>query len=517
MEIDQKNTKKWLNDTTLFFIFLIVIIFIVSIIGDVFNWEASYIVRNEVTGVLDSKLVSVESLFSREGIRYIIGSVVSNFINFKPLAIFLFVMIGIGFAEKTGLFAVTFESWTKKINKFWLTFIVVLISILSNIIGEVAFTLLIPISAILFLVNNRNPIAAIFASYVGITAGTGINFIASQLKFDSTNNFLVGAKIIEPTYTMGYNSGFIFEIVGTILLAFLITIITEKLIVKKLAKYKVEEVLTEDDEEISKSKKRKALILCLIVTLILFIFFIYMLIPTGAPLSGLLLDYEQKGDLARIFSPNSYVAEGLSFIILAILILCGWIYGSITGTLKNSKGTFNHLYNSLNNLGGVLMLLFVGSQLIALFQKTNLGLVTTIHMSNFIENLNISGLPLILIFFVLLVIVNIIDPSSINKISILSPIVVPEFMKSNITPEFLQMVYKLGETTSDIITPMFPYFVVLLGVILIYSKKNDSIRIRDVYKILLPYFLLITLFWIVFIVCWYVINVPISQGILPTL
>ncbi|MDD3995894.1 MAG: AbgT family transporter, partial [Bacilli bacterium] len=134
-KIDKK--KSWFNNAIIFFVFAIIIVFVLSILGSLLNWEGTYLVNNAITGNLESKLVSVESLFSREGIRYIVGNVVSNFINFKPLAMFLFIMIGIGFAEKTGLFSYLFQSWTKKINKFWLTFIVVLLSILSNLIGEV--------------------------------------------------------------------------------------------------------------------------------------------------------------------------------------------------------------------------------------------------------------------------------------------------------------------------------------------------------------------------------------------
>ena len=516
MEETQVNkSKNWLNNAILFFVVFIIFIFILSVIGSLLNWEGSYLVKNAVTGSLESKLVSAESLFSREGIRYIIGNVVSNFINFKPLAMFLFIMIGIGFAEKTGLFTAAFESWSKKINKFWLTFIVVLISILSNVIGEIAFTLIIPISAILFLANNRNPIVAIFASYVGITVGTGINFIVNQLSFDSLNNILIGAKLIDSTYKMNMSTNIIFGIVGTISLTFLITYITEKYTAKKLSKYKIEEVLP--DEEIPNNKKKKALRLSLLVTIILISFFIYMLIPTGSPLSGLLLDYDKKDLYGRIFSSNSYVAEGLSFIILAMMLICGWIYGSITGTLKNKKGTPNYLYNSLGNLGGVLILLFFASQLIALFEKSNIGTVATIWIANLVESLNISGLPLILLFFILVVLVNIIDPTSITKLAILGPIATPEFMKANVSPEFMQAVLKLGETVSDIITPLFPYFIVFLGVITIYTKKNESIRIRDIYKLLFPYFLLITVFWALFILCWYIINIPIGPGVLPTL
>lgn len=514
-EVQNNKNKKWFNNTIFFFIVLIAFTFILSIVGSALNWEGTYLIKNNITGALDSKLVSVESLFSREGIRYMIGNVVSNFINFKPLAMFLFTMIGIGFAEKTGLFSAIFESWQKRINKFWLTFIVVLISILSNIIGEVAFTLIIPISAILFLINNRNPMVAIIASFVGITAGSGISFITSQVDFDTLNNILIGAQLIDPTYKINLNGNLFFEIVGTIGLAFLITYITEKFTVKRLAKYKVDEILSE--EEIPKKKKRRALLYCSIVSILLVAFFIYMLIPTGAPLSGLLLDYDVKDNIARIFSPNSYVAEGLSFIMLTILLLCGWIYGTITGTLKSYKGLPNYLYNSLNNIGGVLILLFLASQLIALFQKSNIGTVFTIWIADFIESLNFSAIPLLFIFFILVLLVNILEPSALVKTSILGPILTPEFMKANVTPEFLQIVYKLGGSVSDIITPLFPYFIVFLGMILIYGKKNDELKIKEVYKELVPYFIGITLFWMIFILCWYIINIPTGPGIYPTL
>jgi aminobenzoyl-glutamate transport protein len=90
-------------------------------------------------------------------------------------------------------------------------------------------------------------------------------------------------------------------------------------------------------------------------------------------------------------------------------------------------------------------------------------------------------------------------------------------MKSNVSPEFMNVVYKLSETVSDIITPLFPYFIVFLGVILIYTKKNETIKIKEIYKLLFPYFALITIFWLIFILCWFIINVPIGVGVYPSL
>ena len=153
---DVKVRRSWLNNTVLFLMSLILLVVILSVVGYAFNWQGTYSKLNIVTGITENYLVSVESLFSREGARYLIGNVLSTFMSFTPLVMFLFSMIGIGFAEKTGLFKALFASKKKKISKFWLSFIIALISIMSTVIGDIGFVLIIPLSAIIFLSNNRN-------------------------------------------------------------------------------------------------------------------------------------------------------------------------------------------------------------------------------------------------------------------------------------------------------------------------------------------------------------------------
>ena len=509
-----KEKKGWLNNAIIFFMFLIALVVIFSVIGSLLNWQGTYSKLNMITGKTENYLVSVESLFSREGARYVVGNVLSTFMSFTPLVMFLFTMIGIGFAEKTGLFSAIFSSNKRKVRKYWLSFFIAFISIISTIVGDIGFVLIIPLAAIIFLANNRNPIIGIITSFVGMTAGYGINLIVSQIDFNLYKITNLSAVLIDETYKVGINGNLIFGIVCTILLSLLIAFITEKYTVKKAKKYKIDDFI---DEEPLTTDAKKGLRYASIFAGLSLIFFIYMLIPFGAPLSGLLLDYSETTFYGRVFSSNSYVIQGLAFMICTTLIICGWIYGRTAKTLKTKNDFSNYLYSSLNNIGSILILFFFASQLIALFKKTNLGTVFTINVIEVLKGINFSGIMLIVVYFILVAVVNLFQTTSSTKWAILAPSLVPLFMKSNISPEFTQAIFKAGDSITNTISPFFPYFVVLIGMLQIYNKQEEAIGIKYTYKLLLPYTIAILIFWIVLIVCWYIINLPIGIGVYPTL
>lgn len=512
--MEKKKKRSWLNNTILFLMTLIVCVIVLSVIGSLLNWQGTYQRLNIITGELESTLVSVESLFSREGARYLIGNVLSTFMSFTPLVMFLFSMLGIGFAEKTGLFRAIFTRKKKRINKFWLSFFVALISIMSTVIGDIGFVVVIPLAAIIFLANNRNPIIGIIASFAAMTAGYGINVIVTQMDFNLFETTLLSARILDKTYNMELGGNIIFSGVCTILLSFLIAFITEKFTVKKAKKYRVDEII--EELPITRREKR-GLLYAGIVALLSFLFFIYMLIPFGTPLAGLLLDYAETSFYGRVFSGNSYVIQGLSFMICITLIICGWIYGTISNTIKTKNDFTTYLYDSLNNIGSILVLFFFAAELIALFKKTNIGIVLTIKVVELMEMLNFSGFLLIILLLILVAIVNIFQTSAVVKWQILSPTIVPLFMKANISPEFTQAIFRAGDSVTNMISPFFPYFVVLIGMLQVYNKQEEAIKVGYTYKLLLPYFIGVFIFWLVMFMCWYIINLPIGSGVYPVL
>lgn len=509
----KKEKRSWLNNAVMFFMILIILVFILSIIGSVFNWQGTYSKLNVVTGNVENQLVSVESLFSREGARYIIGNVLTTFMSFTPLVMFLFTMIGVGFAEKTGLFKAIFKS-KKKVKKFWLSFIVALVSIVSTVIGDIGFVFIIPLSAIVFLINNRNPIIGIIASFSAMTAGYGINMIITQMDYNLYSITNLSAKLIDKSYNVGINGNIIFTAVCTILLSLLIAFITEKYTVKKAKKYKIDEMI--EDDELSSDAKR-GLKYSILVALLSLLFFIYMLIPFGTPLAGLLLDYSETTFYGRVFSGNSYVIQGLAFMLCVTLILCGWIYGRTAHTLKTKNDFSTYLYDSLNNIGSILVFFFFASQLIALFKKTNIGVVFTIKIIDILEKVEFTGFLLMIAFFILVAFVNIFQTSAVLKWSVLAPSIVPLFMRQNISPEFAQAIFRVADSTTNIISPFFPYFIVLIGMLQIYNKNEEAIGIKYTYKLLLPYALGIFIFFILLLICTYIINLPIGVGVYPVL
>ena len=509
-----KERKSWFNNAILFMITLIILTIVLSVIGSLLNWEGTYSKINTVTGNAENYLVTVESLFGREGARYMIGNVLSTFMNFTPLVMFLFSMIGVGFAEKTGLFRALFANRKIKLSKFALSFVIALISILSTVVGDIGFVIVIPLSAIIFLANNRNPIIGIIASFAAMSAGYGINVMVTQMDFNLFELTNLSAQLIDKTYTVNIDGNLIFTAVSSILLAFLIAFITEKFTVKKAKKYRIDEIL--DDEPLSKSGK-KGLRFAAIFALISLLFFIYMLIPFGTPLAGLLLDYAETTFYGRVFSSNSYVIQGLSFMICTTLIICGWIYGKFAKTLKTKNDFSTYLYDSLNNIGSILVLFFFAAELIALLKKTNLGTVFTIKIINLIDSLGFTGIPLVLLFFVLVAVINIFQTTAVTKWSVLSPSIVPMFMKSNLSPEFAQLVFRLGDSVTNIISPVFPYFVVLIGMLQVYNKQEEAIGIKYTYRLLIPYLIGIFVFWVIVLICWYMLNVPIGSGVYPVL
>jgi len=511
---EHKIKRSWLNNTILFLMTLIVCVIVLSVVGSLLNWQGTYSRLNVITGELESTLVSVESLFSREGARYLIGNVLSTFMSFTPLVMFLFSMLGIGFAEKTGLFKAIFTKKKKRVNKFWLSFMVALIPIMSTVIGDIGFVVIIPLAAIIFLANNRNPIIGIIASFAAMTAGYGVNIIVTQMDFNLFETTLLSSRLLDRTYNMEMSGNIIFGGICTILLSFLIAFITEKFTVKKAQKYRVDEIV--EDLPLTKREK-KGLLYAGVVALLSLLFFIYMLIPFGTPLAGLLLDYAETSFYGRVFSGNSYVIQGLSFMICVTLIICGWIYGTISKTIKTKNDFTTYLYDSLNNIGSILVLFFFAAELIALFKKTNIGTVFTIKIVELMESLQFSGFLLIVLLFILVAIVNIFQTSAVLKWQILSPTIVPLFMKANISPEFTQAIFRAGDSVTNMISPFFPYFVVLIGMLQVYNKQEETIKVGYTYKLLLPYFIGVFIFWLIMFICAYIINLPIGVGVYPVL
>ena len=336
--------KKFLNNSVFFFIFSTLLVIIISGIGHLLDWQATYTRINPVTGNLEKVVVAIENLFSGDGLRYIMGNAINNFVSFAPLGMLIISLIGIGVAYKSGLLPVLFNILGKRFSRFWLTFTIALLGIISSFGGEIGYVLLIPLAGIFYLVNRRNPIVGVTVAFVSIASGYGINFIATNLDYSLIAYTQLAGVLIDENFVITVFGNIYFNIVSTLILAFFITYLTEKIVIPRIPKYKYDDDVIIEEIVIAKKEKR-GLVLAGVAFILITTIFIYMIIP-NLPFSGVLLDNAEKTYLGKLFGSASYFSQGLIYIIALLLVIMGALYGLGARTVKTASQFSNILYDS---------------------------------------------------------------------------------------------------------------------------------------------------------------------------
>ncbi len=253
------------------FLILTIIVMVISSLGNLLNLEAHYSTVNSVTGDLNTQVVTINNLFNRTGLQYLISNMLSNFINFAPLGNIIIGLLGVGVAYKSGFLNSLFKMISKKVPRKTLTFIVVLLGVIASSVSEVGYVILIPLSAILFMNLGRHPSAGICASFAGITFGYGAGVVVNYIDSVLYNYSSSATSILDANYTVSLSGNLFFMLVSTVLIAYLGTFITERYIIPKLGKY------TFDEEEpsphdIVTSKEKKGVIISLLCSLYSYVF-----------------------------------------------------------------------------------------------------------------------------------------------------------------------------------------------------------------------------------------------------
>lgn len=511
------NTKKLKRSShpVMFFIYMSLLVVVISGIANALNFQVTYDKLTTIAGEVESTTVAVNSLLSLDGIKFLMTSAYDNLVSFVPFGSLLIAAIAFGIALKSGFLKTICNKINKSIPKFIVVFVYSLICIIASIDSNVGYVLLLPLGAVLFMSMNRNPIGGLALGFASIAAGHGAGLFITSLDYNLTSYTEASAKLLDGDYTILQSGNLIFIIVATLFIAAICTFITEKIVSRKLGRNQIEE---EEEYVLEESKEKKGLIAALIATIVCLIPIILMIIPVkGDNFLGLLLDKSQEVYSKMLFSSDALLMTNLVGIVSFIFALQGFVFGVVTGTIKRIRDMVNFSTDYLKSIGGIFVLIFFAAQLNALVTESNLGIVVTGALSNVISSSDFSFIPLILLIFVFSMAANILLPGSIAKWSILAPNIMPAVMKANVSPEFAQAVFRAGESITNVITPLFTYFVIFIGFIEVFTKNKNDFSIRGCYKVILPYFLGIALIWLIMIVCWYIIGLPIGPGVYPAI
>ncbi len=524
-----KLKKFYLHPVSTFMVMTIAVI-ILSWILSLLQTQATYSVVNVNTKDLEPTLVTIENLLSFDGLKYIISNASRNFLSFAPLGTLLLALIGLTISEASGFIETLTKRYLSKIPKGTFTFIIIFIATISSLINEVGYAILIPAVALIYFINNRNPILGIITAFCGVAFSYGVSIFVGSTEIALMNYTKSASLLVDENTHIALTSNLIFIIVASIILSIIGTIVIEKIIAPRIGKYKRDDefakteqyvTINSDEEEqiqLEKDKyEKKGLRIALITTIILILVFIYSLIP-NLPFSGLLLDMKENVYLYQLFGENTYFQDGFTFIVSLIFIIAGTSYGFASKSIKSYKQLIENAGKKFSSVGSVIILMFVASQFIAIFRKSNVGLVITSWLATLLKSMNLTGIPLILISLLLIGISNIFLTSPASKWMIFSPVVVPMFMQSNISPQFAQIVMRAADSMTKGFTPLLASFVIYIGFLNIYNlKKEKPITIRKSLQMITPYFLIIAATWILLIIGWYLIGLPIGPGVGPTL
>lgn len=483
------------NPATLFIIFTFVTI-LISGICSYFNVSVTFDSIDAASGEIVEKNVAIVNLMSANGLRHMVTTIVSNFTSFFPLGTVFTIIVGVGVADGSGFLAAALRRVATSTPKALVSAVVIFLGIMSNIASSTGYVVLVPLGAILFMAFKRHPIAGLAAAFAGVSGGW-----AANLLIGSNDPLLAGmttqaANILDPNYVVSPLSNWYAMMVSTLLLTVLGTIVTDKLVEPRLGVYEPEEaMLVQNIGDNEKRGMKFAGIFSLVYVVIMLILVL--------PKNGILRNPETGGVMSSPFM------SGIIFFMMLLFLLSGLGYGIGAGTIKNDKDVIKMMVKSIEGLSGFLVLIFFAAQFTAFFNYSNLGTVLSVSGANFLEKIGFVGLPLIICFIVLTAFINLFIAVDSAKWAMMAPIFVPMFMRLGISPELTQFAYRIGDSSTNIIAPLMPFFVLTVAFFQKYDKKAG---IGTVISTMVPYSLVFLVGWIVMFVIWYLLGLPPGPG-----
>ncbi|MFW5657935.1 MAG: AbgT family transporter [Bacteroidota bacterium] len=474
------------HPATLFALFALLVI-ILSGVTSLFNLS----VRHPGTG----EIIEPVNLMSIEGLHMILTGMVTNFTGFAPLGVVLVAMLGIGIAEGTGFIGTALRLMVLKSPKKILTFVIVLTGILSNTASEVGYVLLIPLGAIIFIAVNRHPITGMAAAFAGVSGGYSANLLLGTIDPLLAGLSQEAAQIIDPSYLVNPACNYYFMFVSTFFIAAAGTWVTEKIVSPRMGEYH-DDSQKEEIKGLSPEEKRG-----LKYAFVAFIGLAIILLAGTVPGNGFLRDPE-TGSLL-----HSPFMQGIVTIIFLAAGLLGIAYGIGAGSIKNDADVMKGMAKSMETLAMYIVLVFFAAQFVAYFKWTNLGLIFAIEGANMLKASGLGPIPLLLAFILLTAFINMFMGSASAKWTVMAPVFIPMFMLVGIAPELTQVVYRIGDSVTNIISPMMSYFALIVAFIQKYDKNAG---IGTVIATMLPYTFVFLIVWSILLITWMLIGIPVG-------
>ena len=474
---------------------------IMALLVVVMSWVASLFsisVIHPGTG----ETIAPANLMSIEGLHWILLNMVTNFTGFAPLGTVLVSLLGIGVAEATGLMSSGLRLLVIKAPDRLLTFVIVFAGVLSNMASEIGYVVLVPMGGIIFLAVGRHPIAGLAAAFAGVSGGYSANLLLGTIDpllagISTEAVQILGGEFAN--YEVNPASNYYFMFVSTFFIAAAGTWVTEKIVIPNLGQYKGD-AKREELKDLT-ALERRGLRWALISIVIMGAIIAWGVIPTD----GFLRSLETPDFLKSVF------LKGIVAFIFIGGSVSGIAYGIGAKTIKSDADVMNGMGKSMETLGLYIVLVFFAAQFVEFFKWTNLGLITAVKGAAFLQSAGFDEQPILLMisFIIIAGLMNLFMGSASAKWAIMAPVFIPMFVLLGYSPEFTQVVYRIGDSVTNIISPMMSYFALIIAFVQKYDKKAG---LGTLISTMMPYTFVFFIVWSILLIIWIIFEIPVGPG-----
>lgn len=460
---------------------------ILSWLATTMSWQ----VHSELTGTLIT-----QNLLSSDGIWWLLSNMVNNFIKFPPLAIVLVGMLGIGLAERSGFLPALLRRSILLVPQSLLTPATIFLGIMSSMALDAGYVVLPPIAAALYIAAGRSPLTGIAAVFAGISAGFSANLLITALDPLLSGLTQTAAQILVADYQVAVTANWWFMLASTILLTLVGWAVTAWFVEPRVGS---DHDLVSDNEQVlnlEDSIEKKGLVHALLATGIALIITALLITVPGAPLYG-------------AGSHFSRWIEATVPLLFILFFVPGIVFGLSTGKIKNDKDVVKMLGDTIAHLAPYIVMAFFAAQFIECFKYTGLGKILAITGGQWLVAMQFDASMLLTGFILMAMSANLLIGSASAKYAFLAPVFVPMLMQVGFSPELTQVAYRIGDSLTNVITPMNPYMIIVLVELQRYRKNAGF---GTLIALMLPYTVVFSIIWIAMLLIWMSTGFPLGPG-----
>ncbi|MDY5839658.1 MAG: AbgT family transporter [Corynebacterium camporealensis] len=454
--------------------------------------------------------LAVKGLFTGEGMTWLTTTMGENYIGFPPLVTVLPILLAVGVAERSGMLSALIRQLFGSAKKAVLPYAVGVIGVTASVMADAAFVVVPPLAAMVFKAAGRHPVAGLIGGFAAVGAGYSTALVPTSLDalFAGITNAVMDTLPGTDYTDVNAVSNYFFNIASSIVLGILAGFITDRIIEPRMWKQDVpteQRAAEEGDEEEEEIKaelsgtEKRGLVITGIVVVILTALILLAVLPTASPWRN-----ETTG-----FLPSSPLLDSIVFIVFLYFLVMGIAYGLVVGTVRSVKDIVEMMMSSLKDMLSFLVLAFILGQFVALFAWTGIGTWTAVKGAAFLEAIGLTGFPAILAFIILASCLNLLIISGSAMWTLMAAVFVPLYALLGYEPAFVQAAFRVGDSATQIITPLNPYMIVILGMLQRYEKNAG---LGTLMSRLIPYVIPFFLAWTILLAIWFYVDLPLGPG-----